>query len=385
MTTETSDAIDAIREACANVTRQVDRAYVAACGREGKAPEKFLRLLGESGLSALGIPEEFGGAGGGMTEVTLMLDLLGQAGLFSPRIITGHMAFSTIAHYGSAAQKQRHLPPAAAGTEFFSFALTEVDAGSNSFKIRTRAERQPDGEYVLTGAKAFITGAHEADFLLVVARSTKFDPDTRKSGISLFIVDPKTAGVTATPMDIGVYWPDKSCVVSFDQVRVPAENLVGGEGTGLESLFDCLNPERFMAAGMLLGLADFVLKRAADYARERAPFGAPIGSYESVQHPMAIAKSRIEAARALTMQGTAKLDRGEPCGIEANMAKFLASEALKSAADISASAFGGSFADVTQDLLFFYLNAKLFENAPLNNNIILSFIAQQALGLPKSY
>ncbi|MFY9328184.1 MAG: acyl-CoA dehydrogenase family protein, partial [Georgfuchsia sp.] len=186
-------------------------------------------------------------------------------------------------------------------------------------------------------------------------------------------------------MDLAVYLPEKNYVVNFDDVVVPAENILGAEGRGIEALFDCLNPERLLVAAMNLGQADHVLNRAVEYAKVRAPFDAPIGSYQSVQHPMAIAKTRIEAARGMLYKAAQKYDEGKNIGLEANMVKYLSAEAFKCAADIAATAFGGSYADLSQDIIPFYLLAKLNENAPINNNIVLSFIAQQALGLPKSY
>lgn len=379
------DAADAIREVCAGITRQIDRAYLADCGRKREAPTKLFNLMAEAGLLAVGIPEEYGGSGGGVAEVALALDLLGQAGLIAPRVVTSQMARTTIARHGNTAQKQRYLPAAASGKEFFAFAVTEADAGTNSFKIRTQATRQTNGDYVIRGEKAYITAVHEADHLLLVARTAKFDPDARKSGMSVFIVDPKAKGVTITPMDIGMYFPDKSSIVNFDDVVVPSENLLGSEGKGLESVFDCLNPERLMAAAFNVGLTDFLLNKAAAYARERAPFGAPIGSYQSVQHPMAAAKARVEATRALTHLAAEKYDSGADAGLESGMVKFLAADVIKAAADIAMTTFGGASMDLTQDLIPLYLFAKFQEIAPVNNNVVLSSIAEKALGLPRSY
>lgn len=380
-----TEAMEAIREVCEGITKQVDRAYMAECGKKREAPHKLWKVMADSGLLAIGVPEEYGGAGGELSEVTYALDLLGRSGLLATRYVTSQMARTTIARHGSEEQKKLYLPRAATGDLFFAFAVTEAEAGTNSFKMRTRAERQPNGDYVLNGEKAFITGIHEADYVLIVARTAKLDPAERKSGISIFILDPKSKGVGLSVMDIALHMADKSFIVNLDNVVVPAKNMVGIEGKGLESLFDCLNPERLMAAGLQVGLADFVLNKGATYAKERAPFDKPIGIYQSVQHPMAAAKARIEAARALTYLATAKYDRGENAGMESNMVKYLSAEALKDAADIAVSTFGGAAMDLSQDVLPFYLWAKFSEIAPINKNVVLSSIAERSLGLPRSY
>jgi len=378
-----SEILQSIDETCDAIKKRIDRAYLAQCGRTGEWPEKLFRLWADTGLLAIGLPEAYGGAGGNLREVVYAHDQIFQAGLMMGSTVTNHMVRLPLLKHGTEAQKQKYLPATAAGERYFAFAVTEPDAGTNTFKIRTSARKMPNGEYRLNGTKCFITGFSHASDALVVARTT--NPENNSTGLSLFIVDTKTKGISATPMDIGLYFPDKHYVVNFDDVVVPAENILGGEGKGLDALFDCLNPERLLVGALCLGVADYVLGRAAEYAKTRAPFDVPIGKYQSVQHPMAIAKARITAARALMYSACEKYDSGQSAGLESNMVKYLASDVCKFTTDIAMTTFGGSAFDMATDLIPFFLHAKLNEVAPVNNNIILSFIAQKGLGLPKSY
>jgi alkylation response protein AidB-like acyl-CoA dehydrogenase len=186
-------------------------------------------------------------------------------------------------------------------------------------------------------------------------------------------------------MEIGMYLPEKNYTTYFDNVVMPADALVGVEGQGLKILFDSLNSERLLVAGMNVGQADYVLNRAVEYAKTRAPFDTPIGAYQSIQHPLARAKTYVEAARTMLYKACEAFDRGENAGIEANMVKILSSEAFKMSAEIAMTTFGGAGVDVTQDILPFYIAAQNNTVAPVNNQIVLSFIAEKVLGLPKSY
>jgi acyl-CoA dehydrogenase len=380
-----NETMAAVSDICETIKKKVDRAYIADCGKKKQAPEKLWRLWADTGLLGIGVPEEYGGSGGGVSEVVLAIDTLYQAGLELPYAIPNHMCRTTIIKHGTEAQKTRYLPPTITGEEYFAFAITEPDAGTNAFKIRTSAKRLPQGGYLLNGQKHYITNFVEANNALVVARTAPADPTNRTSGLSLFIMDTKSNGISTTQMDLGLNHPAKNYVVNFDDVAVPEESIISSEGRGLEALFDCLNPERLFASAMCVGFADHVLNRAVEYAKVRAPFGAPIGSYQSIQHPMAIAKARIEAARSMLYPAARKYDGGTNTGLQANMLKFLASDAFKDAAAIAMTTFGGAGIDMSQDIMPFYVKAKQLEVTPVNNNIILSFIAQQALGLPKSY
>ncbi|WP_183614675.1 acyl-CoA dehydrogenase family protein [Novosphingobium hassiacum] len=383
--TKMSENADAIREICDSIIRRIDRAYVADCGKRNEFPQKLWDMWAESGLLSMGLPEEYGGSGGHLTDIVLALDILHQHGLLLPIAVTNFMSREPLLKHASEEQRQRYLPPTATGESFFSFGITEPDAGTNTFKIKTTAIRQPDGTFLLNGGKTYQTAFVESDNCLLVARTQPYDPAERTKGISLFILDTKLPGISATQMDIGMYLPEKNYTTYFDNVVLPAESLVGVEGQGLKILFDSLNSERLLVAGMNVGQADYVIKRAAEYAKTRAPFDTPIGAYQSIQHPLARAKTYVEAARTMLYKACEAYDRGENAGIEANMVKILSSEAFKMAAEIAMTTFGGAGVDVSQDILPFYIAAQNNMVAPVNNQIVLSFIAEKVLGLPKSY
>ena len=380
-----SDNIDAIRQICADIAKRIDRSYMAEQGRKVEPADKLMDLWVETGLLGIALPEEYGGIGGDMTDLAFAIDELAQQGLFLGNVVPNFMSRIPLIKHGTAEQKKELLPATADGKAVFSFAITEPDAGTNTFKIRTTAIKQDDGSYVLNGTKHFITGFLDSTHCLVVARTEPYDEAKRTKGITLFLLDPHADGVTATQMDIGVQLAERNYVVSFDNVRIPAGSVLGEEGHGLGVMFDCLNPERLMVTAANVGQADYVLRKAADHARQRAPFDTPIGAYQSVQHPMAIAKVNIEAARALLYKATQLFSEGGEVGLDANMAKYLSSRSYVEATNAAAMAFGGSFADMEQDIIPFFLQAKLNEVAPVNNNIVLSHIAQNALKLPKSY
>lgn len=380
-----SDNADAIREICDSIIRRVDRSYVADCGKRNELPTKLWQMWAETGLLSIGLPEEYGGSGGHLSDIVLAMDLLHQHGLLLPLAVPNFMSREPLLRHATEEQKRRYLPPTATGEAFFSFGITEPDAGTNTFKIKTTAIRQPDGTFLLNGGKTYQTAFIESAHCLLVARTEPYDSANRTKGISLFIVDTKLPGISATPMEIGMYLPEKNYQTYFDNVVLPADALVGQEGRGLAILFDSLNPERLLVAAMNVGQADYCINRAAEYAKTRAPFDAPIGSYQSIQHPLARAKTYVEAARTMMYLAAEKHDAGHNIGVEANMVKILSSEAFKMAAEIAMTTFGGAGVDVTQDILPFYIAAQNNTVAPVNNQVVLSFIAEKVLGLPRSY
>lgn len=380
-----SENAEAIREICDSIIRRVDRAYVAECGKRNELPQKLWDMWAESGLLSIGLPEEYGGSGGNLSDIVLAMDLLHTEALLLPLAVPNFMSRGPLLKFASEEQKRRYLPPTATGEEFFSFGITEPDAGTNTFKIKTTAIRQPDGTFLLNGGKTYQTAFVESAHCLLVARTQPYDPADRTKGISLFILDTKLPGISATQMDIGMYLPEKNYTTYFDNVVLPADALVGEEGRGLNILFDSLNSERLLVAAMNVGQADYCINRAAEYAKTRAPFDTPIGAYQSIQHPLARAKTYNESARSMMYLAAEKHDRGENIGVEANMVKILTSESFKMAAEIAMTTFGGAGVDVSQDILPFYIAAQNNIVAPVNNQIVLSFIAEKVLGLPKSY
>jgi acyl-CoA dehydrogenase len=380
-----SENADAIREICDSIIRRIDRSYVADCGKRNEMPQKLWDMWAESGLLSIGLPEEYGGSGGHLSDLVLALDILHQHALLLPVSVPNFMSREPLLRHATEAQKRRYLPPTATGEAFFSFGITEPDAGTNTFKIKTTAIRQPDGTFLLNGQKTYQTAFVESANCLLVARTEPYDPANRTKGISLFILDTKLPGISATQMDIGMYLPEKNYQTYFDNVVMPADALVGEEGKGLKILFDSLNPERLLVAAMNVGQADYCINRAVEYAKVRAPFDTPIGAYQAIQHPLARAKTYVEAARTMMYLAAEKHDRGENVGVEANMVKILSSEAFKMAAEIAMTTFGGAGVDVSQDILPFYIAAQNNTVAPVNNQIVLSFLAEKVLGLPKAY
>jgi alkylation response protein AidB-like acyl-CoA dehydrogenase len=380
-----SEALEDIRQICDEIIKRVDRRHVADAGRANEVPEKLWNAWAETGLLGIGLPEEYGGIGGDLTDLLHAIDWQASAGLNLQSAIPNFMSRIPVVKYGTEEQRNAILPATATGESRFSFAITEADAGTNTFKIRTTAIKQADGSYKLSGSKIYITGFLESEWCLVVARTSPYDPENRTEGISVFLVRPDSAGIAATPMDIGIHKAEKQYAIQFDDVVLPPDSLLGPDGAGLKVMFHCLNPERLIVAATNIGSADYVLKKAAEYASIRAPFDVPIGSYQAVQHPLAAAKASTEAARSYLYQTAAAFDRGENIGINSSMTKYLASTAVSQATNASANVYGGSFADMETDIIGFFLQAKLSELGPVNNSIVLSQIAQKLLGLPKGY
>jgi acyl-CoA dehydrogenase len=380
-----SEALDDIRQVCDDIIRRIDRRHVAEAGRANEVPQKLWDAWAESGLLGLGLPEEYGGISGDLTDLVHAIDWQASAGLILQTAIPNFMSRIPVVKYGSDEQRNALLPATATGESRFAFAITEADAGSNTFKIRTTALKQDDGTYRLSGSKYFITGFLESAWCLVVARTSPYDPDNRTEGISVFLVRPDSPGISASPMDIGIHKAEKQYSVLFEDVVLPADSLLGPDGDGLKVLFDCLNPERLIVAATNIGSADYVLKKASEYATTRAPFDVPIGSYQAVQHPLAAAKANTEAARVYLYNTAAAFDRGDKVGIESSTTKYLASMAVSQATNASANVYGGGFADMETDIIGFFLQAKLSELGPVNNSIVLSQIANKSLGLPRSY
>lgn len=386
MTDERSELLEAIAQSVAGIATTWDRAYYLRKARANEAPTELYDAMAEAGLFALGVPEEHGGAGGGITATAAVMEEMSKVGL--PPMLYSLTAFSrqAILRHGTPEQIKCHVVASLTGERTFAFALTEPDAGSNSFTISTKATKQADGSYLLKGQKVFISGADHADHLLVVARTSPLADTQRKiQGMSLFVVDASTPGITMHPMNINWHAPEQQFVVHFDDVIVPAEALVGPEGNGAATMFEALNAERVVISAWTLGLGQFALEKAIAYAKLRAPWGPPIGSYQSVAHPLAHAKARLEAARLLTYNAAAVIDAGGSAGEHANMAKLLASEASEAAVDAAIQTHGGLAFDEDADIVTLWPMVRILRIAPLNNEMVLNYIAEHVLGLPRSY
>lgn len=374
-----------IRDTVAGITKKYGREYWLSCQQEGRFTDEQWQAMCDAGLLGLSIPEKFGGMGESLTGLIMLQDLLARAG--TPNllmIVTGLTRVSLVRH-GTPEQIERYVVPTLSGKKRICFAITEPDAGTNTFKITTNAKAGKDG-WVLNGQKVFISCAEDADLMMVVARTRSAgEGEARKEGISLFMVDANAKGITKQRLNISAAGPDKQYQIFFDDVHVDKDALIGPEGNGLNCLFDGLNPERLLTAATAVGIGDYALLKTAEYVKTRAPFGKPIGSYQGVQHPMARAKARIDGARIVMYQACEVFDTGGDAGRAANTAKFLGSEAAVEACDAAIQFHGGYGFDKDYDVIDLWPYARLLRVAPVNNEIVLNHIAQHVLGLPKSY
>jgi alkylation response protein AidB-like acyl-CoA dehydrogenase len=380
------EIIDGVQRAVHGVTRKWGRSYYLDAYRNNTAPVEMYREMAAQGLFALGVPEEHGGLGGGLTATAAVMEAMSASG--TPPMLFSLTSFArqAILRHGTAEQVAEHVVPTLTAERTFCFAVTEPEAGTNTFAMRTAARRQDDGSYVLTGQKVFISGADQADYIMVVARTTPLADVAKKSeGLSVFVLPRVTPGVTMTPLNIDWKAPERQFSVWFDDVVLPADSLVGQEGAGMAAVFDSMNAERVVISAWTLGLGDYVLGKAVGYAKERAPWGKPIGSYQAVAHPLAKAKAGLEAARVMTYRAAAAFDRGEAAGTDANIAKYLASEAAYAAVDAAIQVHGGAGFDEDSDVITMYPMIRVLRVAPLNNEMVLNYISEHVLGLPRTY
>lgn len=377
-----------IRDFVRQVAKKYDRAYWLSRAREGKFTEELWEELAAAGFLGMMIPPEYGGGGLGLQQMAALLEEMGFQGIPLLLLVVGNvMDAELIVRYGSSEMKERYLPPLARGETRFCFALTEPTAGSNSFRTSTSARLDGDS-YVLNGQKMFITGVDASDYLLVVARTTPFDEAAdKREGLSLFMVDRRSPGITLQPLDMGVLHPETQFAVYFDDVHVPRGDLIGEEGKGSKYLFDALNPERVSAAAVAVGLGRLVLERAVAYARERAVFGRPIGMHQGLQHPLAEVKARLELAALMTRYAASVFDGGDKmkAAAYANIAKFAAADAATDACDLAIEVHGGSGFSADVDLITLWPYIRMLRTVPVSREMILNYIGEHVLGLPRSY
>ena len=385
---EPSTQENLIRDFVRQVAKKYGRDYWLAKAREGAFTEELWGELAAGGYLGMMIPEEYGGGGLGLTEMAVLQEEMGHQGIpLLLLVVSNVMDALLIARYGSEEMKERYLPRLARGETRFCFALTEPTAGSNSFRTATQARVDGDS-YVLNGQKMFITGVDQSDYLLVVVRTTPFEEvEDKRQGLSLLIVDRRAEGVNLQPLEMGVLHPETQFAVFFDDVRVPRGELIGEEGKGSKYLFDALNPERISAAAVAVGLGRFVLEKAVAYAKERVVFDVPIGSHQGLQHPLAIAKTNLELAALMTRYAAGLFDGGDKvtAAAYANMAKFAAAEAATEACDLAIEVHGGSGFSTDVDLITVWPLIRMLRTVPVSREMILNYIGEHVLGLPRSY
>lgn len=374
-----------LRKQVAKLASKYGQEYFLAKARAGEKTTELWLELGRCGYLGVNLPEEYGGGGGGIGDVAAVLEEVAAAGApMLLMVVSPAICGTVIAKYGTEAQKLRWLPGIADGTETMAFAITEPDAGTNSHNIITTARRDGD-EWVLRGRKVYISGLDESKNVLVVARTE--DSKTGKLKPCLFVMPTDAPGLEFTPIPMDFVSPELQFQVFIDDVRLPADALVGNENGGLAQLFAGLNPERIMAASFATGLARFALTKATAYAKDRTVFAAPIGAHQAIAHPLAQAHIQVEMARLMTQKAAALVDAGEDmaAGEAANMAKYAAAEASVFAVDTSVHTFGGNGLTQEYGMGALIAASRVMRIAPVSKEMILNFVAMHSLGLPKSY
>jgi alkylation response protein AidB-like acyl-CoA dehydrogenase len=373
----------AVRELCERFPGEYWRAL-----EPDRYPEEFVRALTEHGWLAALIPEEYGGAGLSLTAASVILEEINASGCNSGACHAQMYTMGTILRHGSEDQKRRYLPKIASGElRLQAFGVTEPTVGSDTTSIQTSAERV-DGGYVIRGQKIWTSRALYSDLMLLLARTTPLDQVERKTeGLSTFIVDMGAArgAGTMTIRPIRTLMNHASTEIFLDAVAVPADALVGEEGQGFRYILDGMNAERILIAAECIGDGRWFVEKAARYASERVVFGRPIGQNQGVQFPIARAHAAIEAADLVRYKAAWLFEQGLPCGAEANVAKLLASEASWQAANACLDAHGGFGFAEEYDVERKFRETRLYSIAPVSNNLILAYLGQHALGMPRSY
>ncbi len=372
-----------LRRQVGEIGRKYGRKYYVDKAKVGESPKELWDELGKQGFIGVNTPEEYGGGGLGIYELQIVCEELAAAGcpllllLVSPAICA-----TVIARFGTDAQKERWLPGLASGEMKMAFAITEPDAGSNSHRISTAGTKDGD-DWLLSGTKYYISGADEADAILVVARTG--GAEDGRGRLSLFIVDGDAAGLEKTLIPMQIPGADRQYTLFFDEVRLSADRLLGNEGQGLSQIFVGLNPERILGAALGNGAALYAIDAAAGYAKERVVWDKPIATHQGIAHPMAQAKIEVELARLMTKKAAWLFDHGKDAGEAANMAKYAAAEASLAAIDNAIQVHGGNGMSEEYGIVSLWALARTMRIAPVSREMILNFVAQHSLGLPKSY
>ncbi len=378
-----SDEQQMLRKQVRDIGRKYGREYYTEKAREGLAPSELWDEIAGQGFIGVNTPEEYGGGGLGIYELAIVCEELAAAGcpllllLVSPAICA-----TVIARFGTDAQKERWLPKLASGEMKMAFAITEPNAGSNSHRLESAATREGD-EWVLTGTKYYISGVDDAEAVLVVARTGGVEDG--RGRLSLFIVDSDAPGLEKTLIRMQIPGADRQFTLFFDNVRLGEDRLLGHEGQGLPQIFVGLNPERILGAALANGAALHAIDMATRYANERAVWGKPIGTHQGIAHPLAQAKVEVELARLMTMKAAWLFDHGKDAGEAANMAKYAAGEAATHAVDTAIQVHGGNGMSEEYGLVSLWGMARTLRIAPISREMILNFVSQHTLGLPKSY
>src|SRR4051794_22298151 len=375
-----------LREAVAGVAAGFGHGYFQEKTDRGGKTDELWEALGDLGFLGVHLPEEYGGGGGGISELPIVCEEVAAAGCpLLLILVSAAISAEGIRRLGTDAQRQEWLP-GLAGTEKMVFAIPEPDAGSNSHNVATTAKRDGD-VYRVNGTKTYISGVDEAPRVLTVVR-TGTDESTGHAQLSLLVIDTDAPGLDRQLIPVEIKAPEKQYTLFFDDVQVPVDRLIGDEGDGLRQVFFGLNPERITGATIANGIARYALERAAAYARDRKVWGVPIGSHQGVAHPLAQAKIEVELARLMTAKAAWLHDHDadrKAAGEAANMAKYAAAEAGLHALDAAIQAHGGNGMASEYGIADLWGMMRLLRIAPVSREMVLNFISTTSLGLPKSY
>ncbi len=375
-----------VRDAMVPWTRR--RAELRAMTKRAELPEELWQAFAEIGLLGCLIPEEYGGNGLGLVAQALGFASVTVSGLSPNVLLVNCMDAACLAKVGSEELKRRYLPGIADGSHRFCFAITEADAGSNAFAMKSYAERRGD-RFVLNGSKVYISGFDVSQYMLLVARTTKPDEIGGHRGLTLFVVPTDAPGITSQEIPVSFAEGVNQYALYFDDVEIPEDQVVGEVDGGAVAMFLSLNPERILAAAMCSGMADYCIRAAVEYAKDRKVFGgAPIGSYQGIAHPLAECKTHHEAARLMMLKAAWAYDAGwgaARVGNLANMCKLLNADSALRSADVCIEVHGGNGFTEEYGFLDMYNGARLLKTAPVSREMILNFVSEWDLGLPKSY
>jgi acyl-CoA dehydrogenase len=376
-----------LRAAVRAVCERFPDAYWRELDERREYPEAFVAAMTEAGFLGALIPSEYGGMGLGLAETSVILEEINRSGGNAQPAHAQVYTMGTLLRHGSQAQKSAYLPRIASGElRLQAFGVTEPEAGTDTTSLHTTAVRRGD-VYVVNGRKMFISRVQHSDFMVLLARTTPREQVARKSdGLSVFLVDLRAAmghGLTVHPRRVMINNVTNELV--FDDLEIPPDSLVGEEGEGFRYILDGMNAERILIAGECIGNGRWFVERACERAREREVFGRPIGANQGIQFPLARAHVAVEAADLMRFEAARRFDAGEPCGAEANMALLLAADAAWEAANAAMQTFGGYAFDAEYDVERKFRETRLFQVAPISTNLILSYIGQHVLGLPRSF
>jgi acyl-CoA dehydrogenase len=377
-----------IRDGVKRVCDGFPNAYWMKLDREEAYPTAFVDALTEAGYLGALIPEEFGGIGLPLSAAAAILETIHAEGCNAAACHAQMYTMGTVLKHGNADQKARYLPGIASGKlRLQAFGVTEPTTGSDTTQLKTRAEKKGNDRYIVNGQKVWTSRAMQSDLMLLLARTTPADKVKKRSdGLSVFLVDLREAvgrGIELKKIDCMLN--HNTCEVFIDNLEVPAENLIGEEGKGFKYIVDSMNAERILIASECLGDARFFIKKASDYAKERVVFGRPIGQNQGVAFPIARAHAELVAAELLVAKAAALFEAGRDCGPEANMGKMLAADAAWHAAEACLQTFGGFAYAREYGIERKWREARLYQTAPISTNMVLAYVAQHVLGMPRSY